>query len=184
MTQVRTQLPPQIKNQVKQKFGFKCVKCGADNDITIDHIIPLADGGTNDLSNLQTLCVHCNRLKSNIPPFWKRLKDFFYGYLYTVKNEIRGELTSRLGIFKKDLGDFRESHQSQITALTNQIADLSAKLSAVNIHTNQLAQRHRALQQYLSIEWTEQEFKGYKKLKKLSQKEIESFVNDWNQKHK
>jgi 5-methylcytosine-specific restriction protein A len=30
----------------------------------LDHKIPLIDGGTHDLSNLQTLCVPCHRKKS------------------------------------------------------------------------------------------------------------------------
>jgi len=30
----------------------------------LDHKIPLIDGGTHDLSNLQTLCVPCHRYKS------------------------------------------------------------------------------------------------------------------------
>jgi 5-methylcytosine-specific restriction endonuclease McrA len=30
----------------------------------LDHKIPLIDGGTHDLSNLQTLCVPCHREKS------------------------------------------------------------------------------------------------------------------------
>jgi 5-methylcytosine-specific restriction endonuclease McrA len=30
----------------------------------LDHKLPLIDGGTHDLSNLQTLCVPCHRKKS------------------------------------------------------------------------------------------------------------------------
>jgi 5-methylcytosine-specific restriction endonuclease McrA len=32
---------------------------------TIHHIIPVADGGDRDLSNLITLCTHCHRKKHN-----------------------------------------------------------------------------------------------------------------------
>lgn len=47
---------------------FLCVQCFEQFDIknlTIDHIIPVSFGGTNDLDNLQPLCMPCNRLKSN-----------------------------------------------------------------------------------------------------------------------
>lgn len=31
----------------------------------VDHIIPLSEGGTNEASNLQALCLMCHRVKSN-----------------------------------------------------------------------------------------------------------------------
>jgi len=40
-----------------------CVYCGTTEDLQIDHIIPIAKGGTSDLDNLQILCGKCNRKK-------------------------------------------------------------------------------------------------------------------------
>jgi 5-methylcytosine-specific restriction endonuclease McrA len=40
-----------------------CVVCGTMEDLTFDHIVPLAKGGTNELSNLQVLCRACNSKK-------------------------------------------------------------------------------------------------------------------------
>jgi len=37
---------------------------------TIDHIMPKNEGGTNDFSNLQSMCVKCNRKKGHNPD-WK-----------------------------------------------------------------------------------------------------------------
>lgn len=31
----------------------------------VDHIVPLSEGGTNEASNLQALCLMCHRVKSN-----------------------------------------------------------------------------------------------------------------------
>ncbi len=40
-----------------------CVWCGAGAPFEIDHIIRYIDNGSNDASNLQTLCVPCHRGK-------------------------------------------------------------------------------------------------------------------------
>lgn len=45
--------------------GGACVTCGADDDLTIDHIIPRSKGGTHDDDNLQTLCRSCNSRKGS-----------------------------------------------------------------------------------------------------------------------
>lgn len=39
---------------------YKCAECGTKDDITKDHIVPLALGGTNFAYNLQPLCKPCN----------------------------------------------------------------------------------------------------------------------------
>ena len=42
---------------------YRCQDCGSATDLTIDHIVPLARDGTNDLDNLQVLCLSCNCIK-------------------------------------------------------------------------------------------------------------------------
>ena len=54
----------------------KCVYCGAENQLELDHIIPVFDGGTNDRSNAQTLCRSCNMWKLyavDLPRYYARL---------------------------------------------------------------------------------------------------------------
>lgn len=48
---------------VYERDGYECVTCKARKDLSIDHIIPVARGGTNDLDNLQTMCRSCNSRK-------------------------------------------------------------------------------------------------------------------------
>jgi len=46
------------------KYKDTCLACGSsDKPITADHIIPLARGGSNDISNIQPLCMSCNSSK-------------------------------------------------------------------------------------------------------------------------
>ena len=40
-----------------------CSKCGSKNDLTADHILSLANGGSNILENIMVLCRRCNSSK-------------------------------------------------------------------------------------------------------------------------
>lgn len=44
-------------------YGEKCLRCGTVIDLTQDHVIPLARGGTHWPWNLQPLCRGCNSAK-------------------------------------------------------------------------------------------------------------------------
>ncbi len=44
--------------------GNKCLKCGATENLTIDHTVAVCRGGGNEFSNLQTLCRSCNSGKT------------------------------------------------------------------------------------------------------------------------
>lgn len=45
------------------KYGNKCLCCKKETKLTRDHIVPLSKGGTNDISNIQPLCLKCNMKK-------------------------------------------------------------------------------------------------------------------------
>jgi len=50
---------------VFERDGYKCVKCGDDENLTADHIIPISKGGKTNMENLRTLCKSCNSSKGN-----------------------------------------------------------------------------------------------------------------------
>lgn len=60
---VRKTIPFIVRARVVARDNFKCAKCGTEHFLTIDHIVPVAKGGTNNESNLQTLCAICNSRK-------------------------------------------------------------------------------------------------------------------------
>lgn len=45
------------------------------HELTIDHIVKISEGGTNNKSNLQVLCVPCHTYKDN-PPTTKAVPTF------------------------------------------------------------------------------------------------------------
>ena len=63
----RQSIPDRVRHEVLKRDGYRCRECGASKDegvtLEIDHIVPVAKGGTNDIDNLQTLCKKCNRGK-------------------------------------------------------------------------------------------------------------------------
>jgi len=75
-TKLRPPKPPPKKKRPKsyihkpkretifKRDGNKCLRCGSENNLTIDHIKPVSKGGKNDNRNLQTLCYDCNQAKA------------------------------------------------------------------------------------------------------------------------
>jgi 5-methylcytosine-specific restriction endonuclease McrA len=51
--------------RVYRRDGHRCVTCGAGEDLTLDHRVPIARGGGDHDSNLQTMCATCNLAKSD-----------------------------------------------------------------------------------------------------------------------
>ena len=45
------------------KYNYRCLACGAEGPLTVDHVIPVSKGGSSDISNLQPLCMACNTRK-------------------------------------------------------------------------------------------------------------------------
>ena len=78
----RKDWPSWLYETLRARDRGKCAQCGnsfdeLDGELNVDHIIPLAEGGCNDLVNLQLLCAKCNKSKgrqkirvtSSIPPY-------------------------------------------------------------------------------------------------------------------
>jgi len=53
------------RNFILKRDGYKCLKCGATENLTIDHVKPTSKGGRNTRANKQTLCFKCNGEKDN-----------------------------------------------------------------------------------------------------------------------
>jgi hypothetical protein len=60
---VKKPIPAKLRWAVFRRDGYRCVKCGCDEDLTADHIHPEVKGGRTGIGNLQTLCRPCNSKK-------------------------------------------------------------------------------------------------------------------------
>jgi len=68
------------RERIFQRDKRKCVKCGANTNLSIDHIIPVSKGGDSADQNLQTLCQECNHKKGS------RLEGLFTSREQVVDN--------------------------------------------------------------------------------------------------
>ena len=61
----RPPIPKDVVDTVWNRDGGKCVYCGSNENLHLDHIIPFSKGGDTSVENLQLLCQKCNLEKSN-----------------------------------------------------------------------------------------------------------------------
>ena len=78
----RKATPFPLSNKQKKErivlFENKCAYCGNTKKITIDHVIPLSQGGLDNSNNIVPACTRCNCSKCAKPvEQWYKAQDFF-----------------------------------------------------------------------------------------------------------
>ncbi|MBM6875783.1 HNH endonuclease [Fusobacterium mortiferum] len=66
----------------KAYFNGKCAYCGAEEELTKDHVIPLSAGGKLELKNIIPACVSCNSSKKD-----KEWVEWFRGQKFYSKEK-------------------------------------------------------------------------------------------------
>lgn len=65
----RKSLSKRARFEVFKRDGFTCQYCGAHPPAVVlecDHVVPVAEGGGNEMDNLVTSCMDCNRGKAAV----------------------------------------------------------------------------------------------------------------------
>ena len=57
------------RNAALRRDEYKCVVCGGTKSLQVDHIVAVADGGSDEVDNLQTLCRKCHDSKHHTLPY-------------------------------------------------------------------------------------------------------------------
>lgn len=81
-----------FRNTTPYLGKYRCCKCGgwfSKSEIDVDHRIPKKHGGTDDISNLQAMCQHCNRSKGDTV----HLDDYISTGVRSALNGSLGDLT-------------------------------------------------------------------------------------------
>lgn len=56
------------RQNVFKRDGNRCVYCGSRDKLTVDHVVPRAQGGRTVWNNLVTACYKCNSRKGDLTP--------------------------------------------------------------------------------------------------------------------
>lgn len=65
-------IPPELREQVFARDGYRCLACGVSDRLSADHVTPEVLGGETVLDNLQTLCKPCNSRKGTRDDDYRR----------------------------------------------------------------------------------------------------------------
>lgn len=118
------------RQRIFEKSDYRCCHCGQKIKIyregsTIEHVIPLSKGGTNDLSNLVCLCAKCNENKDNliIPP---------YDYYYYINKEYHKELIDLYRNYCNDISYYDRNNftrdDAKLFTYYNRLASMESKV--------------------------------------------------------
>lgn len=56
----RKPLPAKLRRTIKDRDGWRCVRCWSPDYLEVHHVVAVADGGPDDPENLVTLCSRCH----------------------------------------------------------------------------------------------------------------------------
>jgi 5-methylcytosine-specific restriction endonuclease McrA len=65
----RRSIGDEMRQYILKKFDYKCAECGSREDLEVDHVHEVFDGGESKEENLQALCHKCHLKKTLLSKF-------------------------------------------------------------------------------------------------------------------
>ena len=62
-----------------EAYDNRCLWCGESKPLTADHIVPVSEGGSSDIGNIQPLCRSCNSRKGTQSIDFRIAHDILHG---------------------------------------------------------------------------------------------------------
>tara|TARA_R110002049_G_scaffold137350_2_gene297350 strand:+ start:31234 stop:32229 length:996 start_codon:yes stop_codon:yes gene_type:complete len=145
-------VPGSIRYEVLKRAKYRCELCGATAEETalhVDHIVPRNNGGQDDLSNFQALCITCNTNKRDQDDADFRGVAETYGYreagcvfceVSTDRVIAENELCYAIGdgfpvtplhtlvIPKRHVSDYFDLFQPELNAIRRMLDDLRSSI--------------------------------------------------------
>jgi 5-methylcytosine-specific restriction endonuclease McrA len=100
---------PFSRRNVLTRDGFTCQYCGREGssgDLTIDHIIPKVQGGSNQWTNVAASCKVCNTKKGGLTPRQAGMRLLRKPFKPTIMEFINLHLRRRFGVELSEILDF------------------------------------------------------------------------------
>jgi 5-methylcytosine-specific restriction endonuclease McrA len=115
------------KDGIKYKKKETCERCGGTYKLAVDHILPIAKGGTDCIRNKQTLCIHCNSKKNDTIDCAVQLEFLSERYKDTLLDFTDNVTLTR--ILSKKVYEFRQTHieTASIEDIRNSVKDYATK---------------------------------------------------------
>jgi 5-methylcytosine-specific restriction endonuclease McrA len=92
-----TWIRPKKRLAIYSRDSFRCLACGRSLrrakpfDVTLDHVLPVSKGGTNDPDNLYTCCRSCNSSRQE-----KTLSRFAGRRASVIRAQLRRRINIKL----------------------------------------------------------------------------------------
>lgn len=104
-----------------------CERCGGTHKLAVDHILPIAKGGTDCIPNKQTLCVHCNSKKTDTIDCHVTSELLSSRYKDTCLDFT--DIPSLTRTLSKKVHEFKESHieNASIEQIRNSVKEYAKK---------------------------------------------------------